>query len=128
MNIENEYGARPSCDKNYREWLRDETSKYVRNRAVIFTNDGPNIVHCGKIDGVLAALDFAVSGNMTKHWNKLKKVQPKGPLVNSEYYPGWLTHWQERNMYRVPFEWMKKNLMLVTFALFGSYLILITFQ
>lgn len=30
------------------------------------------------------------------YWEKLKKLQPTGPLVNSEYYPGWLTHWQER--------------------------------
>lgn len=29
------------------------------------------------------------------HWNLLRKYQPKGPLVNSEFYPGWFTHWQE---------------------------------
>jgi len=31
----------------------------------------------------------------------LRKFQPNGPLVNSEFYPGWLDHWgsghQERN-------------------------------
>jgi len=25
----------------------------------------------------------------------MRKVQKGGPLVNSEFYPGWLTHWQE---------------------------------
>lgn len=25
----------------------------------------------------------------------MKKVQKGGPLVNSEFYPGWLAHWQE---------------------------------
>lgn len=25
----------------------------------------------------------------------MKKVQKGGPQVNSEFYPGWLTHWQE---------------------------------
>lgn len=25
----------------------------------------------------------------------MRKVNKKGPLVNSEFYPGWLTHWQE---------------------------------
>lgn len=30
------------------------------------------------------------------YWDKLRKFQPDGPLVNSEYYPGWLTHWQEK--------------------------------
>lgn len=29
------------------------------------------------------------------NWRALRAVQPNGPLVNSEYYPGWLTHWQE---------------------------------
>lgn len=30
----------------------------------------------------------------------LRKYQPTGPLVNSEFYPGWLTHWQEENQRR----------------------------
>lgn len=30
------------------------------------------------------------------YWDRLRKMQPNGPLVNSEYYPGWLTHWQEQ--------------------------------
>lgn len=25
----------------------------------------------------------------------MKKAQNGGPLVNSEFYPGWLSHWQE---------------------------------
>lgn len=33
-------------------------------------------------------------------WKRLRDYQPDGPLVNSEYYPGWLTHWQE-NLSRV---------------------------
>ena len=28
-------------------------------------------------------------------WRYLRRFQPNGPLVNSEYYPGWLTHWGE---------------------------------
>lgn len=39
--------------------------------------------------------------NIDGPWNKLRKIQPNGPLVNSEYYPGWLTHWQEK-FQRVP--------------------------
>lgn len=30
-----------------------------------------------------------------RNWQALRRYQPNGPLVNSEYYPGWLTHWQE---------------------------------
>lgn len=30
-----------------------------------------------------------------EQWKLLRKYQPDGPLVNSEFYPGWFTHWQE---------------------------------
>lgn len=42
-----------------------------------------------------------VAYSVDGYWKTLRKVQPKGPLVNSEYYPGWLTHWQEK-FQRVP--------------------------
>jgi beta-galactosidase len=29
-------------------------------------------------------------------FNALRQYMPKGPLMNSEYYPGWLTHWGEQ--------------------------------
>lgn len=25
----------------------------------------------------------------------MRKFTPQGPLVNSEFYPGWLSHWEE---------------------------------
>lgn len=43
-------------------------------------------------------LSFFTSGNKTQldgNWQLLRKYQPNGPLVNSEFYPGWYTHWQE---------------------------------
>lgn len=33
--------------------------------------------------------------NVTNAFAPLRKIQPHGPLVNSELYPGWLTHWGE---------------------------------
>lgn len=39
---------------------------------------------------------FLNSGqNMTAAWESMRKFSPKGPLINSEFYPGWLTHWGE---------------------------------
>lgn len=58
VQVENEYGSFYVCDKKYQNWLRDETERYVREKAVLFTNDGPAQVRCGKIEGVLATLDF----------------------------------------------------------------------
>uniref|UniRef100_A0A1B0DPL1 Uncharacterized protein n=1 Tax=Phlebotomus papatasi TaxID=29031 RepID=A0A1B0DPL1_PHLPP len=40
------------------------------------------------------------TNSIAGYWQKLRAHQPRGPLVNSEYYPGWLTHWQE-SMQRV---------------------------
>lgn len=61
VQVENEYGVY-GCDREYQRWNRDETNKYVRHKAVLFTNDikdEPNVA-CGKIDGVLATTDFNV--------------------------------------------------------------------
>lgn len=43
---------------------------------------------------------FRQASYIDNYWRQLREYQPDGPLVNSEYYPGWLTHWQE-NMERV---------------------------
>ncbi|XP_055904117.1 beta-galactosidase [Eupeodes corollae] len=100
VQVENEYGSFDACDKNYLNWLRDETNKYVRSDAVLFTTDIPNDrISCGKIDDVFATTDFGLerAQEIDDVWSTLRSVQPNGPLVNSEFYPGWLTHWQEPN-------------------------------
>jgi len=98
VQVENEYGAF-HCDNQYSLWLRDETEKYVGNNAVLFTNDinRDQDLKCGKIENVLATLDFGVANKSTieSYWKLLRVHQPNGPLVNSEFYPGWFTHWQE---------------------------------
>lgn len=79
--------------------------KYVENKAVLFTVDIPvseEKMRCGKIENVFATTDFGLerAHDMDEVWKTLRKVQPNGPLVNSEFYPGWLTHWQEKNQRR----------------------------
>lgn len=32
---------------------------------------------------------------MSSIFAPLRRFMPKGPLMNSEFYPGWLTHWGE---------------------------------
>ena len=81
------------------------TEKYTQNKAVLFTVDIPNSVEemqCGQVENVFATTDFGIdkADEMDKIWSMLRKCQPKGPLVNSEFYPGWLTHWQETNQRR----------------------------
>lgn len=77
----------------------------MQNKAVLFTVDIPNSVDemkCGHIDGVFATTDFGIdrAHEMDAIWKMLRQIQTKGPLVNSEFYPGWLTHWQEKNQRR----------------------------
>ncbi|XP_017484415.1 PREDICTED: beta-galactosidase, partial [Rhagoletis zephyria] len=95
VQVENEYGSYYACDKKYRTWLRDETLTHVQDNAVLFTNDGPSVLSCGHIEGVLATMDFGATNQISSYWARLRQIQPKGPLVNAEFYPGWLTHWSE---------------------------------
>lgn len=95
IQVENEYGSYYACDKNYTTWLRDIFYSYTGKNAVLFTTDGParNLLKCGAISNVLATVDFGPGVNVTKVFQPLIEYQPHGPLVNSEYYEGHLTHW-----------------------------------
>lgn len=97
VQVENEYGSFGVNDQKYKLWLKGLTQDFVGDAAVLFTNDGPSQTPRGYIDGVLATLDFGAGSNqqIDDWWANLRKFMPKGPLVNIEYYPGWLTHWQE---------------------------------
>uniref|UniRef100_A0A8D8CS41 Beta-galactosidase n=3 Tax=Culex pipiens TaxID=7175 RepID=A0A8D8CS41_CULPI len=112
VQVENEYGSFYACDHKYMKWLRDETARYVRGNAVLFTNNGPGLTTCGGVDNVISGLDFGAGSTeeINGFWNELRKQQPKGPLINAEYYPGWLTHWQDPEMARVSIEPVTKSL------------------
>lgn len=104
VQVENEYGGFPACDKVYKDFLRNETEKYTGANAVLFTTDFPwgNALECGKIDGVFATTDFGQSSleQVESNFKRLRQVQPNGPLVNSEFYTGWFTAWQGQNSRR----------------------------
>lgn len=101
VQVENEYGSFGACDVEYRNFLRNETEKYSNGKALLFTTDGPlnYMLECGSIEGVFATIDYGISSmEEIQKYNKVwREFQPTGPLVNSEFYPGWLTHWQEPN-------------------------------
>lgn len=104
VQIENEYGAYGVCDAEYKNFLRDETLKYTNGKAVLFTVDRPidSELQCGFIENVFATIDFGVSNSsqIDSYIEKLRKIQPTGPLVNTEFYTGWFTRWQENNSRR----------------------------
>lgn len=98
VQVENEYGSYFACDREYTEWLRDLFKSYVRDDAVLFTTDGgdSSYLKCGVIPQVLITVDFGPKSNVDYAFNAVKKAgQTKGPFINSEFYPGWLTRWNE---------------------------------
>lgn len=96
VQVENEYGSYPVNDLNYLLWLRDLFQSYIGNNAVLFTTDGRDLsmITRGKIPGVFSTIDFGPTAEpLEAVFRSLRKVQPKGPLVNSEFYVGWITYW-----------------------------------
>lgn len=96
VQVENEYGSYPVHDANYLIWLRDLLRSYIGVAAVLFTTDGPSasMVSRGQIPGVLSTIDFGPTNNtMANMFRELRKIQPNGPLVNSEFYVGWISYW-----------------------------------
>ena len=48
---------------------------------------------CGTVDGVYPTIDFGVGSNVNASFQNQRVYAPSGPLVNSEFYPGWLDIW-----------------------------------
>lgn len=96
VQVENEYGSF-GCDHSYTYHIRDITQQYVQSDALLYTTDGPGDtrVRCGHINGTVQSIDFGAVSDVAGQFTTLRKYYPKGPLINSEFYPGWLSHWQD---------------------------------
>ena len=55
--------------------------------------DNENFLKCGVIDGAYATVDFGPGDNVTEAFASQRVYSPSGPLVNSEFYTGWLDFW-----------------------------------
>lgn len=40
-------------------------------------------------------MSLFTGANVSASFEAMRKFEPRGPLVNSEFYPGWLDHWGE---------------------------------
>merc|ERR1719317_733475 len=100
VQVENEYGSyglqTGHCDKEYLAMLRDLVLNNVGPDVLLFSTDGAgsDMVMCGKVPNVYATVDFGCGANVEQAFSTQRLFEPSGPLVNSEYYPGWLDHWQ----------------------------------
>ncbi|XP_011504191.1 PREDICTED: beta-galactosidase-like [Ceratosolen solmsi marchali] len=97
VQVENEYGSFYACDSVYMSKLKEIIKSYVKNHAVLYTTDGSNrqALRCGHVSDVYATIDFGTSSNVRENFKIMREFEPKGPLVNSEFYSGWLSHWGE---------------------------------
>lgn len=99
VQVENEYGSYFACDYNYLRHLSKLFRSHLGNEVVLFTTDGAriNFLKCGAIQDLYATVDFGPGGNVTAAFAAQRYAEPNGPLVNSEFYTGWLDHWGSRH-------------------------------
>ncbi|CAB4070215.1 GLB1 [Lepeophtheirus salmonis] len=97
--VENEYGSF-GCDTSYLSTLRESIYSNVGgpDKVLLFTTDGAsvNLMRCGYVPETLSTVDFGPGSppkSMEGSLNQSQLFRPRGPLVNSEFYTGWLDHW-----------------------------------
>lgn len=99
FQIENEYGSYKACDHAYTNYLTDFVRNHLGDKVILYTADGWDMQHlvCGPVHNkdVLTTLNFGPNTNHHPPFHRLRSFQGHGPLVNSEFYPGWLDHWGE---------------------------------
>lgn len=99
VQIENEYGFFPYCDKEYLRWLLDLNKRYLGDDIVYFTVDGFSVenIQCGSlVPDIYPTVDFGARDPTEPFANQMKFAK-KGPKVNSEFYSGWLDHWLDKH-------------------------------
>ncbi|XP_028993235.1 beta-galactosidase-1-like protein [Betta splendens] len=95
VQVENEYGSYFACDYNYMRHLRTLFRLFLGEDAFLFTTDGntDKEMMCGTLQGLYATIDFGTDTNVSDAFRRQRRFEPRGPLVNSEFYTGWLDHW-----------------------------------
>lgn len=99
VQVENEYGSYFACDYNYMRHLQTLFRFFLGEDIVLFTTDGntDREMLCGTLEGLYATVDFGTDTNIAEAFKRQRRFEPKGPLVNSEFYTGWLDHWGDQH-------------------------------
>ncbi|NWY11244.1 BGAL galactosidase, partial [Aphelocoma coerulescens] len=97
VQVENEYGSYYACDHGYLQHLLGSFRALLGSEVLLFTTDSTQAeeLRCGTLQGLYATVDFGPGSNVTEAFGAQRRMEPKGPLVNSEYYTGWLDYWGE---------------------------------
>lgn len=106
VQVENEYGSYSACNSNYMNYLSKLMREYLGDNVVLYTADGWDMHHliCGPIHNsdVLTTVNFGPNSDHLSAFSRLRAFQKHGPLVNSEFYPGWLDHWGDPHQCKTP--------------------------
>uniref|UniRef100_A0A6Q2Y4D3 Beta-galactosidase n=1 Tax=Esox lucius TaxID=8010 RepID=A0A6Q2Y4D3_ESOLU len=100
VQVENEYGSYYACDYNYMRHLRTLFQLFLGENTVLFTTDGntDKEMTCGSLEGMYATIDFGTGERrISQAFSRQRRFEPRGPLVNSEFYTGWLDHWGDQH-------------------------------
>ena len=99
VQVENEYGSSLVCDHDYMKHLEQLFRKYLGNEVILFTvdSDWQFLLACGTIPSLYATVDFGPEVDPEEAFAVMRKFTPKGPLVNSEFYTGWIDYWGEKH-------------------------------
>ncbi|XP_042145877.1 beta-galactosidase [Ixodes scapularis] len=99
LQVENEYGSYEACDFVYTTHLKNAMRRYLGPDALLYTTDGggDDFFKCGKNDGAYSTVDFGAGADVVASFAAQRRHQERGPLMNSEFYPGWIDHWGEKH-------------------------------
>jgi beta-galactosidase len=93
--VENEYGFFGK-DAGY----VDELRKALANAGFdvpLFECNPPHVMTNGMLTNLFQAANFG--SDPATNFQKLRKLQPSGPLICSEFYPGWFDTWGQPHHY-----------------------------
>jgi beta-galactosidase len=88
LQVENEYGSYGN-DREYIAAVRD-LWKAAGIDIPLFTCDGPSQLWSGSRTDLFCGVNGGYGALA-----ELRRFRPTGPLIVTEYYPGWLSHWRE---------------------------------
>ncbi|WP_199141471.1 beta-galactosidase [Pedobacter sp. ASV12] len=89
VQVENEYGSFGN-DKVYMNTIKS----YLQEAGFsvpLFHCDGPTQLKNDHPEGLFAVVNFG--SNPEANFKALRAIQPTGPLMCGEYYPGWFDSW-----------------------------------
>lgn len=97
VQIENEYGWFDACDHDYMRWIAKVYRQHLGDEVVLFTTDPIRVTACGAVpDVAYAGIDFGTGQDVRSNFEQQRKLNGgSGPYVNTEFYSGWLDHWED---------------------------------